>query len=84
MIAAMTSKFSPVTIREATPADGEVVTRLVAELAAAIGETVTLSPEYLALFLAYPGSHILLAEQEGQVVGMLSYSIRPNLYHAEI
>ena len=70
-------------IREGSPLDGEVVAQLIAELAAAIGETVALTPEYVQLFLAFPGSHLLLAEQNGRVVGLLSYSIRPNLYHAE-
>ena len=73
----------PIRIREASTLDGEIVAQLIEELADAMGERVALTPEYVRVFLAYPGSHILLAEQNGAVAGLLSYTIRPNLYHAE-
>ena len=73
----------PLVIREGTPADGEVITQLIAELADSIGETASPTAEYVYTFLSFPGSHIFLAEEDGQVFGMLSFSIRPNLYHAE-
>jgi ribosomal protein S18 acetylase RimI-like enzyme len=32
--------------------------------------------------MSLPASKVILAEARGQVVGLLSYSIRPDLYHA--
>jgi ribosomal protein S18 acetylase RimI-like enzyme len=79
----MMNNTSPYLIREGTPTDGKIVAQLIAELADSIGETASPTAEYVNTFLGFPGSHIFLAEQDGQVVGMLSFSIRPNLYHAE-
>lgn len=74
---------SSILIREGTPVDGEVAAQLIAELADSIGETASPTAEYVETYLGFPGSRIFLAEQDGQVVGLLSFSIRPNLYHAE-
>jgi ribosomal protein S18 acetylase RimI-like enzyme len=79
----MMNKTSPILIREGTPVDGEGVAQLIAELADSIGETASPSADYVDTYLGFPGSRIFLAEQGGQVVGMLSFSIRPNLYHSE-
>lgn len=79
----MMNNTSPILIREGTPVDEEVVAQLIAELADSFGETASPTAGYVDTYLSFPGSHIFLAEQDGQVVGMLSFSIRPNLYHAE-
>ena len=79
----MMNNTSPIFIREGTPVDGKAISQLIAELADSIGETASPTAEYVDAYLSFPGSHIFLAEQDGQVVGMLSFSIRPNLYHAE-
>lgn len=75
-------------IREARPADAPVIADLVRALEEVVegsGEPEESSPitaEYVQAYLANPESYILVAEDRGQVVGLLSYSIRPNLFHA--
>lgn len=63
-------------------ADCPVIARLIAELASSTGETTPVTAEYVRQYLEFPGSNILVAIMEQQVVGMLSYSLRPNLFHA--
>jgi PhnO protein len=71
-----------ITIRTAVESDSASISRLITELAENSGEASPITAQYAARYLAYPGSHVLLAEIQQQVVGLLSYSIRPNLYHA--
>lgn len=71
-----------ITIRSALEKDSADIARLIVELAENSGETSPITAEYAAQYLETPGSHILLAEEERRVVGLLSYSIRANLYHA--
>ena len=68
-------------IREAVLADAEVIVQLIGELAAHGNDHSPLTAAYLADYLA-AHSTILLAERGQQVVGLLAYSLRPNLYHA--
>ncbi len=70
------------TIRKATLEDATGIIELIAEHAAAGGETSPLTSSYLAQYLDSPASEILLAEAGGEVVGLLSWSVRPDLYHA--
>ena len=58
-----------------------MITALVRELAETGGESSPVTAEYAAAYLAAPGSHVLLAEEDGRTVGLLSYGVRPNLYH---
>ncbi len=69
-------------IRAAGPADAAEVVRLVKELAENQNETCPLRDEIVQAYLKFPGCGILLACTGRQVLGMLSYNIRPNLYHA--
>lgn len=69
-------------IREAGPGDETAITALVRELAAGEGETSPLTEGYARGYLAVPGCHVLLADRGGRIAGLLSYSVRPNLYHA--
>ena len=71
-----------VKIREAGSGDEEVIAGLVRELAEFEGEDSPLTAGYVKEYLAYPGSFILLAEEDGQALGLLSYGLRPNLFHA--
>lgn len=71
-----------VTIRAASRGDENTVVSLIQQLAADDGETSPLSADYVKEYLHAPGSVILLAEADGQPVGLLSYSVRPDLYHA--
>jgi N-acetylglutamate synthase-like GNAT family acetyltransferase len=56
-------------IREAELGDAASIVRLIAELAETGGDHSPLTGGYVADFLTFPGSHVLLAEEEGQVVG---------------
>jgi ribosomal protein S18 acetylase RimI-like enzyme len=69
-------------IREAQPSDAAAIAALIHELAESSGETSPITAEYARHYLAQPGSRALLAVQQEGVIGLLSYSIRPNLYHA--
>jgi ribosomal protein S18 acetylase RimI-like enzyme len=71
-----------VVIRDASPEDAAAVVRLIRELAAADGETTPITEAYAMGFLDAPGSGVLLAEIGDEAVGLISYSVRPNLYHA--
>jgi ribosomal protein S18 acetylase RimI-like enzyme len=68
--------------REAGLGDEPAIVRLIREFAEDNGDTSPLTEEFVAEYLASPGSHILLAETNGQAIGLLSYSIQPDLYHA--
>ncbi len=69
-------------IREASIEDAGVVVSLIQDLAGSWDETSPITSQVVVAYLSAPGSLALLAEEEGQAVGLLSYSIRPNLYHA--
>jgi ribosomal protein S18 acetylase RimI-like enzyme len=74
--------YMNITIRSAVDQDSVSIERLITELAESIDETSPISEHYVTQYLENPGSFILLAEKDRQVIGLLSYSIRPNLYHA--
>jgi GNAT superfamily N-acetyltransferase len=71
-----------IVIREAGPEDTPVIAVLIRELAEAVGESSSITETHVGEYLSFPGSHVLLAEEECQPIGLLSYAIRPNLYHA--
>ena len=71
-----------VTVREAKSGDERAVIELIGELAQSTSETSPITEDYVRKYLAFPGSNILLSEEEDRVVGLLGYSVRPNLYHA--
>lgn len=72
----------PIHIREAQRKDSTSIVQLISELATASGETSPISANYVEAYLASPSSGILLAESDGEAIGLLSYSVRPDLYHA--
>ena len=69
-------------IREAQLADTSTIIALIQELAVQSGEASPLTNEYVAVYLSSPGSYVLLAAEHDRVIGLLSYSVRPDLYHA--
>ncbi len=69
-------------IREAAETDADRLVPLIAVLAGENGETTSLTPDYTRRYLATPGQGALLVLAEGEPVGLLSYSLRPGLYHA--
>ena len=71
-----------IVIREAKPTDKAVIVELIIELGATGGEHSPITEAYVEKYLASPTSKVLLAETQNQVMGLLSYSVRPDLYHA--
>jgi hypothetical protein len=71
-----------ITIRLAEIDDAQHISRLIRDLAESLGETSPITPAYAADYLALPSSYCLLGEVDAQVVGLLTCSIKPNLYHA--
>lgn len=69
-------------IRNATQQDIPAILTLIRELAEAGGETSPIHEAYVEEYLASHDSNLLLADDGGGVVGLLSYSVRPDLYHA--
>ena len=71
-----------IVVREAKSKDSASVVQLINEMASLGNGQSPITEEYVNEYLASSVSRILLAEIQGQVVGLLSYSIRPDLYHA--
>ncbi|RPI79960.1 MAG: GNAT family N-acetyltransferase [Desulfobacteraceae bacterium] len=69
-------------IRASTSTDVDAIVDLVREHAAGAGETSPVCAAYIANYLQSPQNRILLAEMNKRILGLLSYSIRPDLYHA--
>jgi ribosomal protein S18 acetylase RimI-like enzyme len=70
------------TIRPALENDAEAVARLVRAHAAEDGEMTGVTSEFVRRYMAAPASAILLAERGRRLVGLVSYSLRPDLLHA--
>jgi ribosomal protein S18 acetylase RimI-like enzyme len=69
-------------IREAQSADYPQIVSLVKELADIDSDYCPLDEDYLRRYLAWGRNGILIAESDGAVAGMLSYSFRADLYHS--
>ncbi len=65
-------------IRPARPSDAAHIVRLIHQM----GTDSELTEDYVLHYLSGAGREILLASLEENVVGLLSYSVRPDLYHA--
>ncbi len=70
-----------VNVRQATVEDASQVAALIRELASSMGEATPVTGGYVRAYMAFPGSKILLAEEDARAVGLLSYSVRPGLFH---
>lgn len=71
-----------VTIRHAGPGDEPAIVRLVQEFAVAVHEHSAADEHYVRRYLASPDTTILLATDERDVVGMLSFSTCPGFLRA--
>ncbi|MGB7539738.1 MAG: GNAT family N-acetyltransferase [Anaerolineales bacterium] len=71
-----------ITIRSAKPDDAQVLVQILRETADEDNERTPVTEAYAKANIASPGSAIPLAEANGAAAGRLSYSIRPNLFHA--
>jgi ribosomal protein S18 acetylase RimI-like enzyme len=71
-----------ITIRDANFDDAATIVQLVVELAADDELKSPLTESYTKYYLEQPNCFALLAEMDGKVAGLLSYLIKPDLYHA--
>lgn len=80
-----------VQLREATADDGEAIVAMIEQLARDFAVDTELRLEYVGEYLSFPGCHVLLAEdgesiggaaERRPLLGLLSFSLRPNLFHA--
>lgn len=71
-----------VTIREAGPGDEAAVVRLVVEMGRDFAHDTPVDEAFVGRYLEQPGARILLAVGPEGPVGLLSYSITLDLYHA--
>jgi ribosomal protein S18 acetylase RimI-like enzyme len=71
-----------VEIREAGAGDEVAVVRLVVEMGRDFSHGTTVDEAFVRRYLGQPGAHILLAVGPGEPLGMLSYSVTLDLYHA--
>lgn len=69
-------------IRQAGAGDGPAIAEMIQELAATSGDVSPVTAAYAEDYLRAARSLVLLAEDADRPVGMLTYSVRPNLYHA--
>ena len=70
-----------VTIRHAGPGDEPDIVRLVREMAEGEGDASAIDEHYVRHFLASPICGALLAADDDQPVGLVSYAIVPGLFH---
>ena len=66
---------------EARSNDAERVVEMMAVLAAQEGAQSALTPVYVEKYLLTEGSRVLMARAGRKSLGMLSFSIRPDLFH---
>jgi ribosomal protein S18 acetylase RimI-like enzyme len=69
-------------VREAKSGDESAIVALIHELGEDSGYPSPLAEDYVRIYLATPGCQVLLAEERDRVVGLLSYSVGPDLFHA--
>ena len=69
-------------IKPCTESESRDVVCLIKEMAESDGETSAVTGDYCKRFLNAAGCGILLAIDEDEVIGMLSFVVRPDLYHA--
>ncbi len=77
-------RVQDIRIVEADAPDAEEIAGLVRQLAAAEDESSPITPDYVKGYLAGTGCHVLLARARDRAVGLISYSLRPGLFHAAL
>jgi ribosomal protein S18 acetylase RimI-like enzyme len=70
-----------VDIRPALKTDTSAIVHLIGLLASDLGEQSPVDSDYVLNFLRTPGTGILVADLAGEVIGLISYTLRPSLYH---
>jgi ribosomal protein S18 acetylase RimI-like enzyme len=73
---------SNIKVRDANTQDAASIASLVQELAKDDNEQSPVDRAYAEYYLAQPNCYALVAESEKQIIGLLSYLMKPDLYHA--
>jgi GNAT superfamily N-acetyltransferase len=71
-----------IAIVRGTETDADTIGCLIRELAESSGGKSEVDAAYVTRYLGFPGRTVLLAEAAGERVGLLAFSLNPNLYHA--
>jgi ribosomal protein S18 acetylase RimI-like enzyme len=71
-----------VTVRDARTADAGIVAGMIRLLAAEWDETSEVTTAYVEEYLAHVNVGALLAELDGTIAGLATYSLYPGLFHA--
>jgi GNAT superfamily N-acetyltransferase len=66
---------------KADSGDTPAIIALVRELAESSGEISPVNARCVQNYLAYPGCEVILAKIDQKPVGLISFSIKPNLFH---
>lgn len=69
-------------IRKSANSDVPEIVRLIRELAESMNEESPATEKYVNEYLHNPACKILVAESGKKVIGLISYSIKPCLFHA--
>ena len=69
-------------IRDAKSEDKSDIVELIKAFAKETGETSPITPAFVERYLASPSNYILVAEWNSHFAGLLSYSLRLDLWHA--
>ena len=78
----MNEQAKTISIRSARETDASAIARLVGLLASDLGEQSPVDTDYVLNFMRTPGTGILAADLASEVIGLISYTLRPSLYHA--
>ncbi len=73
--------MSDVTVRPAIIADEPAIVRLISQMRALEGLSAELPQGGVASYLALDDTHLLLAEKDGEVVGLVSIAAVRDLFH---
>jgi ribosomal protein S18 acetylase RimI-like enzyme len=77
----MNEQAKTISIRPARETDASAIVRLIGLLASDLGEQSPVDSNYVLCFMRIPGTGILVADLAGELIGLISYTLRPSLYH---
>lgn len=72
----------PISLRLAGPEDSAAIARLIGTLAADLEESSPITPPFVTKVLHQHICQVLLAARGEEVLGLLSFSFHPSLFHA--
>ena len=78
----MNEEAQAISIRPARETDASTIVHLVQLLASDLGEQSPVDSDYVLDFMKTPGTGILVGDLAGEVIGLITCTLRPSLYHA--